>query len=133
MTDAPRAEQGGVLFTPATDQQIAINALITASRSLTDAVDRLDGRLEKMVGKVDEIHTDLTKLKALGFKEEIEKLEIKIASLKDTLSARIGALESQRDRFAGMASLWNWLVKSVPVLIVGGLAYLAGVLKLGSN
>lgn len=78
-------------------------------------------RLEGLTAKVDDVRERLVRLEA----QEAGKLVEGVRSELKAALGRLDALESQRDRVAGVAWFWGWISRSAPWIAAGLAAVLA--------
>ncbi|MBC7168428.1 hypothetical protein [Phenylobacterium sp.] len=108
---------------PSGDAHGWTEAQVFALRQIGENVAAQTARLEGLAAKMDDVRERLARLEA----QEAGKLVDSLRSELKTALSRIDALESQRDRVAGVADFWAWLGRSAPWLAAGVAAFLAGL------
>ena len=98
-------------------------AQIQTLRQISENLAAQTRRLEGLTAKVDDVRERLVRLEALEAGKLVEALR---AELKAAV-ARVDLLEATRDKVAGAAVFWNWMVKSAPWLAAGVSAFAAGM------
>ena len=99
------------------------SAQILTLRQIGENVAAQTRRLEGLTTKVDDVRERLVRLETFETGKMVDTLrsELKAAVV------RVDLLEAQRDRVAGVASFWSWLVRSAPWLAAGIAAFVAGI------
>jgi len=111
------------IMTPVTQPEAVTLAEIHALRGLTDAVGTVGRQVERMNSKLDDVRERVIKLEARDHERKIEALT---DDLRAALS-RIDGLESTRDHQRGAKVLVDWLRVTVPWLLAGVAAFVAGI------
>ena len=98
-------------------------AQILTLRQISENLAAQTRRLEGLTAKVDDVRERLVRLEA----QEAGKLVETLRSELKAAVARVDLLEATRDKVAGAAVFWNWMVKSAPWLAAGVSAFAAGM------
>ncbi|MDP2009241.1 MAG: hypothetical protein Q8K11_03595 [Phenylobacterium sp.] len=99
------------------------DAQILTLRQISENLAAQTRRLEGLTAKVDDVRERLVRLEA----QEAGKLVETLRSELKAAVARVDLLEATRDKVAGAAVFWNWMVKSAPWLAAGVSAFAAGM------
>lgn len=94
---------------------------ILTLQHIGDNLAALTRRLEGLAAKVDDVRERLVRLEA----QEAGKLVDAVRGELKQAQGRLDALESQRDRVAGVAWFWGWISRSAPWVAAGLAAALA--------
>jgi len=85
---------------------------------------QISASVAELTKDMRDVRERLVRIESQGAIERIERLEKAL----ETLSGRIGGLESDRDRRTGMTNLSEWVIRSAPwlfALLLGAAVYLA--------